>query len=104
MTALQITKDNFDKEVLNSDIPVLIDFWAEWCSPCKMLLPIIEELAAEVTDAKICKINVDEQSELAVQFKIMTIPTLVVMQNGKIISTSIGVKPKAAILDMLKWK
>ena len=102
MAALHISKDNFNNEVLNSDIPVLIDFWAEWCGPCRMLLPIIEELAVEVTGAKICKINVDEQPELAAQFKIMTIPTLVVMQNGKISSTSIGVKSKVAIADMLQ--
>lgn len=102
MAALHISKDNFNNEVLNSDITVLIDFWAEWCGPCRMLLPIIEELAVEVTGAKICKINVDEQPELAAQFKIMTIPTLVVMQNGKISSTSIGVKSKVAIADMLQ--
>lgn len=101
MAVLHITKENFENEVINSDMPVIMDFWAEWCGPCKILLPIIEELAGEDTGAKICKINVDEQPELAAQFKIMTIPTLVVMQNGKISNTSIGVIPKAAILDLL---
>ena len=102
MAALHISKDNFNKEVINSDMPVLLDFWAQWCGPCMMLSPIIEELAAEVTGAKICKINVDEQPELAAQFKIMTSPTLVVVQNGKVSSTSIGVKPKAEIFDMIQ--
>jgi len=102
MTALHISKDNFNKEVLNSDMPVLLDFWADWCGPCRMLSPIIEELAVELTGAKICKINVDEQPELAAQFKIMTIPTLVVMQNGKVSNTSIGVRPKSEIVDMIQ--
>ena len=102
MAALHITKDNFEKEVIQSDKPVLVDFWAAWCGPCKMLLPIIEELASEVTDAKICKVNVDEQPELASQFKVMTIPTLLLIKEGKVVSTSVGVKPKAAILEMLK--
>jgi len=101
MAVLHITKENFENEVINSDMPVIMVFWAEWCGPCKMILPIIEELAGEDTGAKICKINVDEQPELAARFKIMTIPTLVVMQNGKISNTSIGVIPKAAILDLL---
>ena len=101
MAALHITKENFDREVLQSDKPVLVDFWATWCGPCQMLLPVIEELSAEVTDAKICKINVDEQRELAMKYNIMTIPTLLVIKNGKVMSTSVGVKPKSAILGML---
>lgn len=101
MAALHITKENFEQEVLNSPVPVLIDFWAAWCGPCQMLLPVIEELAGEVTNAKICKLNVDEQQELAAQFKVMTIPTLIVIKDGKVASTSVGVKPKAAILDMI---
>lgn len=101
MAALHITKENFEQEVMKSQIPVLIDFWAAWCGPCQMLLPVIEELAGEVTTAKICKLNVDEQQELAAQFKVMTIPTLVVIKDGKVVSTSVGVKPKAAILDMI---
>lgn len=101
MAALHITKENFDSEVLQSEKPVLVDFWATWCGPCQMLLPVIEELSAEVTDAKICKINVDEQRELAMKYNIMTIPTLLVIKDGKVVSTSVGVKPKSAILGML---
>lgn len=102
MSALHITKGNFENEVLNSDKPVLVDFWAAWCGPCQMLLPIIEELAGEVTDAKICKINVDDQPELAAKFNVMTIPTLMVIKDGKVENTSVGVKPKAEILKMLQ--
>ena len=101
MAAVKITKENFEAEVVQSAIPVLVDFWAEWCGPCQMLLPVIEELAGEVTNAKICKVNVDEQPELAQQFRVMTIPTLIVMKEGKVVSTTVGVKPKAAILEML---
>lgn len=101
MAALQINKDNFDKEVLQSEKPVLLDFWATWCGPCRMLLPTIEELAGEVTSSKICKVNVDEQSEIAKKFKVMSIPTLILLKDGKVVSSSVGVKPKAAILEML---
>ena len=101
MAALQITKDNFDQEVLKSDKPVLVDFWAAWCGPCQMLLPTIEELANEVEHAKICKVNVDEQPELAEKFNVMTIPTLIVIKDGQVVSNSVGVKAKSAILDML---
>jgi thioredoxin 1 len=100
--ALEITKENFQKEVMESDKPVLIDFWAAWCGPCKMLSPTIEEIAGEVTDAKIAKVNVDEQPELAQQFNVMSIPTLVVMKDGKVANTSVGARPKADILNMLK--
>lgn len=102
MAALHITKENFETEVLKADKPVLVDFWASWCGPCQMLLPTIEDLAAEVTDAKICKINVDEQPELAAQFKVMTIPTLMVFKEGKATLTSVGVKSKNEILAMLR--
>lgn len=102
MAALHVTIDNFESEVLQSDKPVLVDFWASWCGPCKMLLPVIEELADEVTDAKICKINVDEQQELAARFHVMTIPTLMVFKDGKMVESSVGVKPKASILGMLR--
>lgn len=102
MAALHITKENFETEVLKADKAVLVDFWAAWCGPCQMLLPTIEELAGEVTDAKICKINVDEQPELAAQFKVMTIPTLMVFKDGKVVNTSVGVKSKNAIIDMIR--
>ena len=100
--ALEITKENFQKEVIESEKPVLIDFWAAWCGPCKMLSPTIEEIAGEVTDAKVGKVNVDEQPKLAKQFNVMSIPTLVVMKNGKVANTSVGARPKADILKMLK--
>lgn len=102
MAALHITKENFDTEVLQADKTVLIDFWAAWCGPCQMLMPTIEELANEVKDAKICKINVDEQPELAQQFNVMTIPTLVVIRDGKILSRSSGVISKQEILSRLQ--
>ncbi len=102
MAVIHLTKESFQQEVLNSDIPVLVDFWASWCGPCKMLSPIIDEMGEEVTDAKICKVNVDEQPELAAQYGIMTIPTVLVFKNGEIAANSVGVKPKAALLNLLK--
>lgn len=101
MSALHITKENYEAEVLNSDKPVLLDFWASWCGPCQMLLPTIEALAGEVTTAKICKVNVDEEPELAQKYGVMSIPTLVVVKEGKTVSTSVGVKSKAEIMAML---
>ena len=99
--AKNFTRADFEKEVLNSAGVALVDFWASWCGPCQMLLPTIEALADEVTDAKICKVNVDEQPELAAKFKVMTIPTLMVFKNGQAVQTSVGVKSKNEILNML---
>ena len=102
MTAININKNNFQNEVMNSDKTVLLDFWAPWCAPCRMVVPIIEEIAGERPDIKVGKINVDEQPELASEFSIMSIPTLVVMKNGKIVQQVSGVRPKNAILEMLQ--
>ena len=101
MAALKITKDNFQAEVLEAKETVLVDFWASWCGPCKMIGPIIDQIADERTDIKVCKINVDEEQELAVQFKVMSIPTLLVFKEGKVVNQSLGAMPKAAILAML---
>ena len=101
MSVLHITKENFENEVLKSDRPVLLDFWAIWCGPCRMVSPIIDEIAEETTDKKVCKINVDEQPELAQAFGVMSIPTLVVMKDGEVVGQSVGVKSKEAILHML---
>lgn len=101
MAALHVTTDNFEKEVLQAAEPVLVDFWAPWCGPCQMLLPVIEELAGEVKDAKICKVNVDEEPALAERYSVMTIPTLMVFKNGNMAEKSIGVIPKEQILKLI---
>ena len=101
MSVITITKDNFEQEVLASDKPVLLDFWASWCGPCRMVSPIVDEIAEERSDIKVGKINVDEQSELAARFRVMSIPTLVVMKNGEIVNQAVGARPKAQILAML---
>ena len=101
MSAITITKDNFETEVLKSDEPVLLDFWASWCGPCRMVGPVIEEIAAERADIKVGKINVDEQPELAAQFKVMSIPTLVVIKDGQVANQATGARPKAQILALL---
>ena len=101
MSAININKNNFENEVLNSDKTVLLDFWASWCAPCRMVVPIVEEIAGERRDIKVGKINVDEEPELANKFSIMSIPTLVVMKNGKIAQQVSGARPKNAILEML---
>ena len=98
---IEITEQNFKKEVIDSEIPVLLDFWASWCGPCRMLSPVVEEISNEYMNIKVGKVNVDEQSELAQKFGIMSIPTLMVFKNGKHIDTKIGVIPKSAILSML---
>lgn len=102
MAALKITKENFRTEVLEAKETVLIDFWASWCGPCKMIGPIIDQIADERSDIKVGKINVDEEQELAVQFKVMSIPTLLVFKDGKVVNQSLGAKPKATILAMLE--
>lgn len=101
MSVINITKENFNTEVLGSDKPVLIDFWASWCGPCRMVSPIVDEIAQERTDIKVGKVNVDEQSELASQFGVMSIPTLVVMKGGKVVNRSVGARPKKDILSLL---
>ena len=102
MAVLTITKDNFENEVLKSDIPVLVDFWASWCGPCRMMSPIVDEIAEEVAACKVGKINVDEEGELAQQFGIMSIPTLLVFRDGKVANQCVGVRDKAFVIDMIK--
>lgn len=102
MSAIKITKENFESEVIRSDKPVLLDFWAVWCGPCRMVSPLVDEIALENANIKVGKINVDEQPELASTFKVMSIPTLVVMKEGKEVKRSIGALPKNNILDLVK--
>ena len=101
MAALKITKDNFQTEVLEANGTVLVDFWASWCGPCKMIGPIIDQIADERSDVKVCKINVDDEPELAAKFRVMSIPTLIVFKDGQVVTQSMGAKPKTAILAML---
>jgi len=99
---MNITKNNFEQEVLHSDKPVLIDFWAPWCGPCRMLSPVISEIAEEYGDKiKVCKVNVDDEGELAASFNVMSIPTLVVVKDGKVANSAVGVRPKAQIVEMI---
>ena len=101
MKVLHINKDNFHKEVLNSDKPVLLDFFASWCGPCRMVSPILDEIAEEREDIKVCKVDIDQQPELASRFRVMSVPTLMVLKDGKIVEQSIGAKPKHQILAMV---
>ena len=101
MSAMHINNKNFHEEVMNSEKPVLVDFWAPWCGPCRMVVPIIDEIAAEHPEYKVVKVNVDEEVELASRFGVASIPTLVVMQNGIEVERSVGARPKNQILDML---
>jgi thioredoxin 1 len=101
MAVLTITKENFEEEVLKSDKPVLLDFWATWCGPCRMVGPVIEQIAEEHPEIKVGKINVDEQNELAGAFRVMSIPTLVAVKDGKVVNQTVGVQPKAQILALL---
>lgn len=102
MAVLHLTKENFESEVLKSDKKVLVDFWATWCGPCQMVSPIIEELGEELTDVKVCKVDVDKEPEISIQYNIMSIPTLIVFENCEIANKTIGACTKDEILDLLK--
>lgn len=101
MSAVTITNENFQNEVMHADKPVLLDFWAPWCGPCRMVSPVVEEIAAERPDIKVGKVNVDEHPALAAQFGVMSIPMLVVIKNGQIVNQAVGARPKNAILNLL---
>ena len=101
MAVITITKENFEAEVLKSAQPVLLDFWAAWCGPCRMLSPIVDEVAEERTDVKVGKVNVDEQPDLAAEFGVMSIPTLLLFENGKLVRQAVGTRPKSGVLELL---
>jgi thioredoxin 1 len=98
---IQITKDNFESEVINSDKPVLIDFWAEWCGPCRMVAPVLDELAVEQEGVRIAKVNVDQNQELAMQFQVSSIPTFVLVKNGQVADRMLGAMSKSAFEDFI---
>lgn len=102
MAILHITKDNFEQEVLKSDVSVLVDFWATWCGPCRALGPVLEEISSEVSTVKIVKVNVDEQPELASQFRIMSIPTMILFKGGEVVDKTVGLLPKDEVLNFIK--
>lgn len=101
MLEINVTSQNFENEVMNSDKPVLVDFWATWCGPCRMLAPVLAEIAEEHPEIKVCKVNVDEEPELASAFQVSSIPMVVAMKDGKVANTSVGFRPKEQILGML---
>jgi len=101
MSAINVNKNNFQEEVLNSDVPVLVDFWAPWCGPCRMVAPVLEEIAGERSDIKVVKINADEEMELAAQFRVASIPTLLVFKKGQGVNQSVGARPKRDFLALL---
>ena len=101
MSVVTLNKNNFDTEVVQADRPVLVDFWASWCGPCKMLSPIVDEIAGERSDIKVCKVNVDDESELAARFNVMSIPTLLVFKNGQLTNQSVGYRDKNAVLSLI---
>ena len=101
MSAINVTKDTFQEVVLNSKKPVLLDFWAPWCGPCRMVVPLVEQIAEERDDVVVCKVNVDEEPDLASQFQIVSIPTLIVMKDGEVVARETGAKPKAQISAMI---
>lgn len=101
MSVITVTKNNFKQEVMTSDKPVLIDFWAEWCGPCQMMSPVVDEIAEETDDVKVCKINVDDEAELASMFGIQSIPTLVLIKDGKTVDVSVGLQTKDSVLEMI---
>lgn len=102
MAVLHVTKDSFEKEVLKSNVPVLVDFWATWCGPCRALGPILDEVSEEVSSVKIVKVNVDEESDLAGDFRIMSIPTMILFKDGKPVEKSVGLLQKSEVLDLIK--
>ena len=99
---IALTNENFEEEVLNSDVPVLVDFWAVWCGPCRMLSPVVDQVAEENPDIKVCKVNVDEEQQLAIKYGVMSIPTLLVFKGGELVNQSVGVIPKEEVLNLIK--